>query len=223
MCFEPLAVLHRRNAIPHLCGDLNVIPFSEITDSVRPPELHIFAIDYFPRSLPVSILLHELLASKWDAYRQLGYFTSNIVPTDKLGFWIDEAYILLDSVEGLSTEAPVMTELNLRMVCVKYHTNRLPGIFYLRDLHGRPICRLSVSSTRLLSQLLYRKLLQDQSSTMQITSIAIVLFAAMCAVANPIATESDGLDARGVELSKYGGVSSSYEISVEMADISEPL
>lgn len=50
---------------------------------------------------------------------------------------------------------------------------------------------------------------------MQITSIAIVLFAAMGAVANPIATESDGLDARDVELSKYGGVSSSYEMSTE--------
>jgi hypothetical protein len=49
---------------------------------------------------------------------------------------------------------------------------------------------------------------------MQITSIAIVLFAAMGAVANPIATESDDLDARDVQLSKYGGVSFSYEMSI---------
>lgn len=49
---------------------------------------------------------------------------------------------------------------------------------------------------------------------MQITSIAIVLFAAMSAVANPIATESDDLDARDVQLSKFGGVSSSYKISI---------
>lgn len=49
---------------------------------------------------------------------------------------------------------------------------------------------------------------------MQITSIAIVLFAAMGAVANPIVTESDDLDARDVQLSKFGGVSSSYEMSI---------
>ncbi|KAJ5413027.1 hypothetical protein N7465_005332 [Penicillium sp. CMV-2018d] len=40
---------------------------------------------------------------------------------------------------------------------------------------------------------------------MQITSIAIVLFAAMGAVANPIPTESDDLVARDVQLSKFGG------------------
>lgn len=50
---------------------------------------------------------------------------------------------------------------------------------------------------------------------MQISSIAIALFAAMGAVANPIATESDGLDARDTQLSKYGGVISSYEISLQ--------
>ncbi|KAJ5528980.1 hypothetical protein N7527_002373 [Penicillium freii] len=40
---------------------------------------------------------------------------------------------------------------------------------------------------------------------MQITSIAIVLFAAMGAVANPIPTESDDLVAQDVQLSKFGG------------------
>ncbi|CAI7625829.1 unnamed protein product [Penicillium glandicola] len=40
---------------------------------------------------------------------------------------------------------------------------------------------------------------------MQIISIAIALFVAMGAVANPIATESNGLDAREAQLSKYGG------------------
>lgn len=49
---------------------------------------------------------------------------------------------------------------------------------------------------------------------MQITSIAIVLFAAMGAVANPIPTESDDLVARDVQLSKFGGVSSSYKMSI---------
>lgn len=49
---------------------------------------------------------------------------------------------------------------------------------------------------------------------MQITSIAIILFAAMGAVANPIAIESDNIDARDVQLSKYGGVGSSYEMSM---------
>lgn len=48
---------------------------------------------------------------------------------------------------------------------------------------------------------------------MQITSIAIVLFAAMGTVANPIAIASDNIDARDVQLSKYGGVSSSYKMS----------
>mgnify|MGYP006876446669 FL=1 len=49
---------------------------------------------------------------------------------------------------------------------------------------------------------------------MHITSIAIVFFAAMGAVASPIATESDDLDARDVQLSKFGGVSSSYKMSI---------
>jgi hypothetical protein len=49
---------------------------------------------------------------------------------------------------------------------------------------------------------------------MQTTGIAIVLFAAMGAVGNPIATELDDLDARDVQLSKLGGVSSSYEMSI---------
>ncbi|KAE8333019.1 antifungal protein [Aspergillus sergii] len=40
---------------------------------------------------------------------------------------------------------------------------------------------------------------------MQITSVAIVLFAAMGAVANPIATQSDDLSARDIQLSKFGG------------------
>jgi hypothetical protein len=47
---------------------------------------------------------------------------------------------------------------------------------------------------------------------MQITRIAIILFAAMGAVANPIATESGNPDSRDVQLSKYGGVNCSYEI-----------
>jgi hypothetical protein len=46
---------------------------------------------------------------------------------------------------------------------------------------------------------------------MQITSITIVLFAAIGAVANPIATESDDLNAWDLQRSKYGGVSSSSE------------
>nr|XP_003188705.1 antifungal protein [Aspergillus niger CBS 513.88] len=45
---------------------------------------------------------------------------------------------------------------------------------------------------------------------MQLTSIAIILFAAMGAIANPIAAEADNLVAREAELSKYGG-----ECSVE--------
>ncbi|RAK89801.1 hypothetical protein BO79DRAFT_286799 [Aspergillus costaricaensis CBS 115574] len=40
---------------------------------------------------------------------------------------------------------------------------------------------------------------------MQLTNIAIILFAAMGAIANPIAAESDDLLARDVQLSKYGG------------------
>nr|AHA86567.1 MAFP1 [Monascus pilosus] len=40
---------------------------------------------------------------------------------------------------------------------------------------------------------------------MQFTKIAIFLFAAMGAVANPIAAESGDLDVRDVQLSKYGG------------------
>lgn len=48
---------------------------------------------------------------------------------------------------------------------------------------------------------------------MQFTSIALVLFAAMGAVANPVAAESD-LDTRDAQLSKYGGVRCSYEISI---------
>lgn len=47
---------------------------------------------------------------------------------------------------------------------------------------------------------------------MQITNVAFVLFVAMGAVANPITT--DDLDARDVQLSKYGGVSPSYETSM---------
>lgn len=50
---------------------------------------------------------------------------------------------------------------------------------------------------------------------MQITSIAIILFTAMGAVANPIATASDDLDARDVQLSKYGGVSF-YDMLIEI-------
>lgn len=51
---------------------------------------------------------------------------------------------------------------------------------------------------------------------MQLTSIAIFLFAAMGAVANPIATESDDLDTRDIELSKFGGVSSDHKMSIQI-------
>lgn len=47
---------------------------------------------------------------------------------------------------------------------------------------------------------------------MQITRITIFLFAAMGAVASPIVAESRDVDAQA--LSKYGGVSSSYEMSI---------
>ncbi|GLA33915.1 hypothetical protein AnigIFM63309_003938 [Aspergillus niger] len=45
---------------------------------------------------------------------------------------------------------------------------------------------------------------------MQLTSIAIILFAAIGAIATPITAEADNLVAREAELSKYGG-----ECSVE--------
>ena len=48
---------------------------------------------------------------------------------------------------------------------------------------------------------------------MQLTSVAIILFAAMGAIANPIAAESDDLLARDAQLSKYGGVSPSEYFS----------
>ena len=42
----------------------------------------------------------------------------------------------------------------------------------------------------------------------------------MNAVANPISTKTDDLDAQGVQLSKSGGISSSYEMSD--TDLSAP-
>lgn len=60
---------------------------------------------------------------------------------------------------------------------------------------------------------------QNYILKMQLTSIAIILFAAMGAIANPIAAEADNLVAREAELSKYGGVgflSSMFSIAVEM-------
>lgn len=122
-----------------------------------------------------------------------------------------EAYLPLGGLDDPSTTPQIMTVSDLRIVFVTNYPEA-SGVVYIRHLHSTPTCKISVSSTPFLSQTLHHNLLQDQSSTMQFTKIAIFLFAAMGAVANPIAAESGDLDVRDVQLSKYGGVSFSYEM-----------
>lgn len=143
----------------------------------------------------------------WYNDQQLVYFTYKIIPTNKLSNLDVWGITFIGHLGWSFDHGPHDDCLEIEDgICQISH--EVSGIVYIRQLHGAPVSK----STPIRSQLLYRKLLSDQYFTMQITRIAIFLFAAMGAVASPIVAESRDVDAQA--LSKYGGVSSSYEMSI---------